>query len=210
MNIWDEELFVPVDPPASPSMNNTVGPVESPRERPSFSSTNSVSSFFFPPTDESPSRKTKTYNHFNTISSLSRLSIAPSLLSPNKDKHKDNDKLDPRHSTIVSKSKPSTPTHLSPEVSRQVSPATTFPPTKNKKHAWVFPKLNRKGGTAADTAVPNTGATPSDDPAQASVLATSLNQIIQSLTPANTVPCMFFALFLSPSPYLLVAQPQLL
>ena len=247
MNVWDEEPFVIIDP-STPA--NTVAVPESSRERPTFSSTNSVSSFFFPHTgaDESPSRKTRAYNHFTITSSaakegtldvrrqeghqltlilaspshashassfllpLSRLSIAPNLLSPNKDKSRDADKLDPRHSTI-SRSKPTTPT-LSPEVSRQqVSPATTFPPGKNKKHAWVFskrtvPGSTRKGGPVEaepDPAQgPNVGVLSTEEGTQVSLLAVTLNQIIQSLTPANTVPRMFVSLrlFTSHLPFL--------
>lgn len=132
-----------------------------------------------------------------------RLSVAPPA-SPTKD----------RYGSFMSKNKPASLSaqHLYPESqnTKNVSNTPTFPPgaKKDNKHKWVFPTARRtsttgttkKGGlSSVSEDAPSITVTPSvlmhhplyqaEEPASPS--AATLNGILQQLTPASTVPCMF-------------------
>lgn len=67
VNVWDDE---PITGPLPPNPRIPPPSPEPTRDRPTLSSSNSVSNFFFPPSNEDGSiRKSKPYNHFTLHSS---------------------------------------------------------------------------------------------------------------------------------------------
>lgn len=117
-----------------------------------------------------------------------RLSVVPPL-SPIKDNAS-------RYTPFITKPKVTSTSTVSYDSSYSKSATTTtFPPAKNSKHKWVFPTSKRslaptsvKKDESPSVLIHHPFFMPVEVPSPS---ATTLNAILQQLTPASTVPCMF-------------------